>query len=65
VSGGKGAVAKDRDRAAGGGGLGRSALHLRTLFASIKTSLGRWSLLSARYGMTPLVPTPVVPEASS
>jgi hypothetical protein len=36
-----GAVAKDRDRAAGGGGLRRSALHLRTLFASMKTSLGR------------------------
>jgi len=36
-----GAVAKDRDRAAGGGGLRRSALHLRTLFASIKASLGR------------------------
>src|ERR1700733_12387386 len=36
-----GAVAQDRDRAAGGGGLREFPLHLRTLSASIKASLGR------------------------
>jgi hypothetical protein len=34
-------VAQYRDRAAGGGGLRRSALHLRMLSASIKASLAR------------------------